>query len=260
VLDLSRLSAEQRAVVLAPDGPLLVVAGPGSGKTAVLTGRVAHLVVARAVPPERVLALAFTAAAARELRARLTTVLGDRGAAVRVSTFHALGLRLVRDWSQELGFGAGPLAVYAEEEARALLREAAADAGVDPARWPPLLLQAAVARHRLADEGPPDPAIAAVAEAYEELLRRRRAVDFPAMLALPLRLLREVPRALRLQQGAHHTVLVDEFQDLCRAQYELVRLLAAEHRRLTVVGDPMQSIVRRVGAHQIPTAGRRGPE
>src|SRR5207247_2982905 len=142
------------------------------------------------------LALAFTAAAARELRARLLAVLGERGGAVDVATFHALGLRLVRRWSAELGYGPGPLAVYAEDEARALMREAAEEVGADPERWPPRLLQGAVARLRLDGPGPVDAAVAAVAEAYEALLKRRRAVDFPAMLALPLRLFAEAPRAL----------------------------------------------------------------
>jgi DNA helicase-2/ATP-dependent DNA helicase PcrA len=260
VLDLGRLSAEQRAVVLAPDGPLLVVAGPGSGKTTVLAARVAHLVLARGVAAGRVLALAFTAAAARELRARLAAVLDAPETPVDVATFHSFGLRLARRWSEELGYGPGPLAVYAEEEARALLREAAAGAGADTERWPPLLLQAAVARHRLSEPGPADATVAAVAEAYEELLRRRRAVDFAGMLALPLRLFAGVPRALRAHQADYHTLLVDEAQDLCHTQYALARLLAAEHRRLTVVGDPLQAIVRRVGAHQIPNSARRGPE
>ena len=159
MLDLGRLSAEQRAVVLAPDGPLLVMAGPGSGKTTVLAARIAHLVVARGVPPEQVLALAFTAAAARQLRARLVGALGDAGPAVEAATFHALGLRLVRRWSEQLGYGPGPVAVYADEEARPLLHEAAEQVGVDLDAWPLPFLQAAVARHRTGGPEPADPRV-----------------------------------------------------------------------------------------------------
>jgi DNA helicase-2/ATP-dependent DNA helicase PcrA len=249
VLDLTRLTDEQRRVVLAPDGPLLVVAGPGSGKTTVLAGRVAHLVADRGVGPATVLALTFTTAAARELRARLVRVLGEPGRAVEVGTYHSFGLRIVRQWSEELGYGPGPLAVYDHGDALRLLRQAAAEAGVDADRWPPGEFWRALERHRLGgdDPGTAGP-LAAIAEAYEALLRRRAAVDFPAMLALPLRLLAAHPRVLGLLQGAYRHVLADELQDACGAQYGLLRLLAGGHRALAAVGDPWQALYTWRGA------------
>src|SRR5579884_3212653 len=112
MLDLSRLSREQRQAVVAGDGPLLIVAGPGSGKTTVLAARIAYLVTARGVPPTGVLAITFSTKATRELRARLSSLLGSDGRGVEVTTFHAFGLRVVRQWSEELGWGPGPIAVY----------------------------------------------------------------------------------------------------------------------------------------------------
>jgi DNA helicase-2/ATP-dependent DNA helicase PcrA len=250
VLDLSRLSPTQRRAVLAPDGPLLIVAGPGSGKTTVLAARVAYLVAARGVPPTSVLVLTFATKAARELRLRMGGVVGPSGRAVDVATFHAFGLRVVRQWAEALGWGPDPPVVYGDEEARGALREVAAGLGVDLDRWPLPELAARLERHRLAcgrpaapsGTGPPPDLLGALAEAYEGLLRRRGAVDYPAMLALPLRLFEARPDALRLLQDAYRHVLVDEYQDVCAAQYALLRRLAERHRNLAVVGDPRQAL------------------
>ena len=125
MLDLSRLGPEQRRAVLAPDGPALIVAGPGSGKTTVLAARIAFLILSHQVPPTSILALTFATKAARELRTRLHGLLGEPGLSVDVMTFHAFGLRIVRQWSEELGFGIDPPTVYGDGDARALLLEAA---------------------------------------------------------------------------------------------------------------------------------------
>ena len=208
MLDLSRLTAEQRRVVLASDGPLLVVAGPGTGKTTVLAARAAHLVADRGVGPATILALTFTSAAARELRARLVRVLGAPGREVDVATYHSFGLRVVRHWREQLGYGPGPVTVYDDEDALGLLRQAAAAAAVDAERWPLGELRRALEQHRLrADEASTGGPIGALAERYEELLRRRAAVDFPAMMALPLRLLAESPRVLELLRTAYRHVV-----------------------------------------------------
>ncbi len=236
--------------MLAGDGPLLVVAGPGSGKTTVLAARVAYLVTSRGIAPSSVLAVTFATKAARELRARLGGMLDELGLAVDVSTFHAFGLRIVRQWSEELGFGPGPLAVYAREEALKLLQEAADHVGFDLERRPLSDLARHLDRVRLGD----DAALTAtddlgpLVEAYEALLRRRGAVDYPAMLALPLRLFSARPAVLRLYQDSYRHVLADEFQDVSAAQYALLRSLAERHRNLVVVGDPRQTLYSWRGA------------
>lgn len=245
MLDLSRLSLAQRQAVLAGDGPLLIVAGPGSGKTTVLAARIAYLVTSRGIPPTSVLAITFATKATRELRARLGGLLGAAARGVDVATFHAFGLRVVRQWSEALGWGSGPLAVYGDEEARRVLREVALELGVDLERWPPRDLASRLERYRLAAEPGPAPdadKLAALAERYEELLRRRGAVDYPAMLSLPLRLMERRPEVLRLLQDSYRHVLCDEFQDVCTAQYRLLTRLAQRHRNLAVVGDPLQTL------------------
>ncbi len=244
MLDLSRLSAEQRDVVLAPDGPLLIVAGPGSGKTMVLAAKIAYLIGWRQIPPTSILAITFATKAARELRARLCGLLGEQGAAVDVSTFHAFGLRIVRQWSEELGLGPGLLTVYGEKEARAALREVAINLRIDPDRYPLSELSAQLERLRLGGKraGPERGTVQAVADAYQEMLRHRGAVDYPAMLALPLRLFIEHPSALRLCQDSYRVVLCDEFQDVCASQYAVLRSLATRHHNLIVVGDPQQTL------------------
>jgi DNA helicase II / ATP-dependent DNA helicase PcrA len=244
VLDLSRLSPEQRRAVLAGDGPLLIVAGPGSGKTTVLAARIAYLVASRRIPPSSILAVTFATKATQELKARLAGMLGDAAGSVDVSTFHAFGLRILRQWSEELGLGPGPLAVYGREDALRVLEEAAGAVGLDLARRP----LGDLARHlealRLGERAssPAGDEFRALMESYEALLRRRGAVDYPSMLALPLRLFSERPEALRLYQDSYRVVLSDEFQDVSAAQYSLLRGLAQRHRNLMVVGDPRQTL------------------
>src|SRR5215467_2327801 len=128
-MDLSDFSPSQRRIVEAGAGPLGVLAGPGSGKTTVLAGRIAYLVEQRGVPPASIMAITFTTTAAATLRGRLSAVLGGAAGELTITTFHALGLRLIKQWSRELGFGDFVPAVYGRDEAGALLRESAAEFG-----------------------------------------------------------------------------------------------------------------------------------
>ena len=143
------LTAEQQAVVTAPEGPLLLLAGPGTGKTAVLAARIAHLISARGIAPASVLALTFSNRAAGELRTRLALLLGDDGGAVDVATYHGFGLRMLRHWQRALGYGPGPLAVIAGPEALTLLATTAKDLGFTAGQVPLRALLAAVERYRM---------------------------------------------------------------------------------------------------------------
>jgi DNA helicase-2/ATP-dependent DNA helicase PcrA len=243
VLDLSKLSPEQRGAVLAPPGPLAIIAGPGSGKTTVLAARIAYQITLGQVMPSAVLALTFTRVAVRTLRTRLQGLLGDQASAIDVVTFHSLGYRIIRQWSEELGLGVTPPIVYSEADAREVLRTAAREAGYDLERQSLAELARRLERHRLARSASRDvEPLAALAEAYESLLRRRQAVDYPAMLALPLQLFATHPRTLRLLQSTYRAILCDEAQDVCASQYELLRQLAARERNLVLVGDPRQTL------------------
>ena len=243
MLDLSRLSPEQRQAVFAGDGPLLIVAGPGSGKTTVLTARIAYLVTVRQIPPSSILAITFATKAARELRARLSGMLGEQGTAVDVMTFHAFGLRIIRQWAEELGFRSDRLQVLDDGDARRVLLEAATGLGFDLEHTPVSHLADTIERHRL---GPCDTVLPkhlqSLVDAYEHLLLQRDAVDYPAMLLLPLQLFGDRPDALRLYQDAYRCVLVDEFQDVCASQNTLLRHVTERHHNLIVVGDPCQTL------------------
>ncbi len=247
MLDLSRLSEAQRQAVTAPDGPLLVIAGPGSGKTTVLAARIAHLVLMRNVSPASILAVAFTRAAAATLRQRLTGMLREQARDVDVSTFHSLCFRIVRLWWEELGFAHERLTVYSEHDQRAEIERLAGERQLKPELDTEELLRA-VDRFRIDGETPARPGIADLALQYEALLRRRAAIDFTGMLTLPLRLFAERQEALGLHQDAYRHLLADEFQDLTLTQYSLLRRLAEAHRHLTVITDPAQSLYRWRGA------------
>lgn len=250
---LDRLTPAQVAIATAPDGPLAVVAGPGAGKTATLAARAAHLALHyryRRAPP-CVLALTFTGAAAGALRARLASLLGSGAGGVEVATFHAFGLAVVRRWWAELGFADGPPTVCDAATARELFGAAIAasgNAGAAPGQRrgsvpSPRELATAVERDRLTDtSGRADEPVATIVAAYETLLRARNVIDYAAMLALPLRLLRERPEALREYRHSYRAILIDEAQDVCAAQAALARLLAGGHGNLTIVGDPRQSL------------------
>ena len=268
-MDLDHFSPNQREIVQAGDGPLSILAGPGSGKTTVLAGRIAYLVVERNVPPSSILAITFTTVAAATLRQRLAGVLGDAANDVTITTFHALGLRLIKQWSHELGFGHSLPAVYGREDARAVLREAAAGLGLelapepsardaDPWAAPLASLATAVERFRLAGAettvSPHDPdgvdeeLVRPLSAAYDALLQQRGAIDYASMLTMPLHLFGIQPRALRVIQDTYRFVLADEFQDTCATQFRLLRQIVERHHNLAVVGDPRQTVYTWRGA------------
>ena len=247
-------SDEQLAAIAAPEGPLLIVAGPGTGKTTTLAERIAFLVRAFRVPPREVIAFSFTRVAAATLRARLVARMGLEGAVVNVTTFHAFGAGVIERWSAEVGYRDGRPRVLAGEAARALLVEALGcrERGSEPP--PDRVLRALADGVRLARLGEGGGALSAstvaLAAAYEALLRERNAIDYEAMLALPLRLFRERPAILQRYQAAYRHILVDEMQDLNAAQSRLARLLAGGHGRLAAVGDPAQTLFGFTGASE----------
>jgi DNA helicase-2/ATP-dependent DNA helicase PcrA len=270
-VNLDPFSSPQCAAITAGEGPLSILAGPGSGKTTTLAARIAYLVSERGVPSTSILAITFTTAAASALRRRLETVLGATAAQVDIRTFHSLGLRIIRSWSQELGFGHLPPAVYGREDARAVLRESAGELGlaVGPDHlvsgerdvWALSIAQVerAVERYRLQNvDAANQPAsdadvldhqtLAELSAAYERRLGVHAAVDYPSMLTLPLRLLDGNQHAQRMLQDAYRWVMVDEYQDLCRLQADLLYRLVERHQNVAVVGDPLQSIYRFRGA------------
>jgi DNA helicase-2/ATP-dependent DNA helicase PcrA len=255
---LADLNPEQRQAVTHPGGPLLVLAGAGSGKTRVLTYRVAYLIRARDVPPARILAVTFTNKAAAEMRQRLEVLLG--GAVARpmwIGTFHAICSRILRQDGAAIGI-APTFAVYDEEDQRRVLRQAMEALGLDERRYPPQVLHAIIGRAKddALDAGRfaarartfLEEAAARVWPAYQARLREEGALDFDDLLCEVLRLFEVHPDVLARYQERFLHVLVDEYQDTNHAQYLLVRALAGRWRNVTVVGDDDQSIYKWRGA------------
>ncbi|MCX7933678.1 MAG: UvrD-helicase domain-containing protein [Planctomycetota bacterium] len=226
------LDAEQRAAVEHGPGPLLIVAGPGTGKTRTLTQRLADIVRNRGVAAEACLAITFTRRAAEEMAARLVSLLGSEAGKALVTTFHGLGLRILQEQAEKCGLGKD--AAVASDEQRA---EAAIAAGAKPAeaeRW--------LERISLAKRGAQPGADAETVARYDRFLHSRQLVDFDDLILLPLRLLEENAAARRLYQERWQWLFVDELQDIDPLQYRLLRCLAAADANLCAIGDPDQSI------------------
>jgi len=252
------LNPEQRAAVTHPGGPLLILAGAGSGKTRVLTHRIAYLVRDLGVPARRILAVTFTNKAAKEMRSRLQRLLGDAALAdLSAGTFHAFCARLLRRDGPEVGLDRG-FAIYDTADQRALLRQAMGDAGVSERLFSPGAVGAVISGAKNELRGPADLAneargqlerlTATVWRRYEALLKENNAVDFDDLLVLPCRLFETSDRALEKWQDRYQHILVDEYQDTNRAQYVLLRYLAGAHQNLCVVGDDDQSVFSWRGA------------
>lgn len=248
--DVALNSAQHRAVEYR-DGPLLVLAGAGSGKTRVLTSRIAHLVEHHGVSAERIMAVTFTNRAAGEMRRRVTLLLGREPAGIWIGTFHSLSARLLRREAPRLGF-TRDYSIYDEDDRLGLIKRLLERQGRSPRAFPPRQIQSIIsaAKNRLMTPeelgGAADDRLTSVAaEVYYELQRAlaaANAMDFDDLLLHPLKLFREHPDRLDYYRGRFDSILVDEFQDTNRAQYLLVRQLAERHRDFCVVGDDDQSI------------------
>ncbi len=247
------LNPEQRAAVAHLEGPLLVLAGAGSGKTRVIAHKLAHLVRCGAFAPEHLAAVTFTNKAAREMRERATGLLGTEAAGrLTVCTFHSLGLRILRAEHRLAGLPRA-FSVLDAADARALLREVMTDRGGAPRPAEAEALAHRISLWKNAGLGPEeaageDAAAAALYAAYERRLAAYRAVDFDDLVLKPLRLLETRPEALARWRDRLRYLLVDEYQDTNETQYRLLRALAGPEGRFTVVGDDDQSIYAWRGA------------
>jgi DNA helicase II / ATP-dependent DNA helicase PcrA len=249
---LASLNPAQREAVEALDGPVLVLAGAGTGKTRVLTTRLAHILNLNRAWPSQILAVTFTNKAAREMRERVAVLAGDIAEAMWLGTFHALGVRILRQHAELVGLRSGFTILDTDDQQR-LLKQVIEAAGLDPGRWAPRVLMPAIQRWKdrgLAPDAVPSVEGAEVADgrlvplyrAYQERLRAVNAVDFGDLLLLCLELFRQNPDILAEYQRRFRYILVDEYQDTNVSQYLWLRLLAAGHKNICCVGDDDQSI------------------
>ena len=254
---LADLNPAQREAVLTTEGPLLVIAGAGSGKTRVLTYRVAHLISACGVQPNEILAITFTNKAAGEMRDRLEGLLGNVARAIWILTFHAACGRILRREAPRLGYKSN-FSIYDQADQVRLTKQCLEDLDRDPKRFVPRGIHAQISNAKNQLIGPDDylsrvesfydQTVADVYRLYQKRLHDSNAMDFDDMLMLTVEVLERFPEALERWQKAFRYVLVDEYQDTNHAQYRLLQLLAGKHRNLMVVGDPDQSIYAFRGA------------
>jgi DNA helicase-2/ATP-dependent DNA helicase PcrA len=254
---LADLNPAQREAVLWTEGPLLVIAGAGSGKTRVLTYRVAHLINACGVKPNEILAITFTNKAAGEMRERLEDLLGPVARSIWILTFHAACGRILRREAQRLGYRSN-FTIYDQGDQVRLTKACLEELERDPKRFVPrgIHAQISAAKNQLVTPQEYasrvasfyDQTVAEVYDLYQRRLFASNAVDFDDLLMLTVQVLESFPEARERWQKAFRYILVDEYQDTNHAQYRLLQLLAEKHRNVCAVGDPDQSIYAFRGA------------
>jgi DNA helicase-2/ATP-dependent DNA helicase PcrA len=251
------LNPAQREAVAATEGPVLVVAGAGSGKTRVLTYRIAHLLRDLHVPPQSLLAITFTNKAADEMKGRVEALVGGAVRAMWVSTFHSACVRILRREAARLGYRSG-FSIYDDADSLRLLNLVLRDLDLEVKRFPPKAMKAVISKAKnelvdfesFADQGDGfyHEQVADVYRLYQQRLLEASAMDFDDLLMVTVELFGAFPDVLAGYQERFRYVLVDEYQDTNRAQYVLVKQLTATHRNLCVVGDSDQSIYKFRGA------------
>ena len=256
-VDIDSLNEAQREAVLCTEGPLLVLAGAGSGKTRVLTYRIAHMLSDLSVQPWQILAITFTNKAAAEMRERLGALVGPAARGMWVSTFHSMCVRILRVDCERLGFDKG-FTIYDDDDSKRLVKEIMAELDIDPKRYPIQNIRSRIsqAKNELIVPGDfakdaRDPGVKVAARVYEKLQQRLKAAnafDFDDLLVYTWLLLKNHPDVLEAYQDRFRYILVDEYQDTNHAQYEICRMLAAKNKNIMVVGDDDQSIYSWRGA------------
>ena len=259
-IDLTGLNGPQKEAVLCTEGPLLVLAGAGSGKTRVLTHRIAHLVDDLGVAPWQIMAITFTNKAAAEMRERLGNLIGPYSRGMWVSTFHSMCVRILRADCERLGFASG-FTIYDDDDSKRLVKQIYGELNIDEKRYPVPAIRNRISKAKndlqvaevFAEEAEKssDHISKVVAKVYsrlQERLRQLNAFDFDDLLLYTWLLLKNHPDVLAAYQQRFLYILVDEYQDTNHAQYALTQLLAAANQNIMVVGDDDQSIYSWRGA------------
>ena len=256
-IDLDTLNGPQREAVLCTEGPLLVLAGAGSGKTRVLTHRIAHLVEDLNVAPWQIMAITFTNKAAAEMRERLQSLIGGGARGMWVSTFHSMCVRILRTDCERVGFAKG-FTIYDDSDSKRLVEQIMDELNIDKKRYPIPALRNRISQAKndlqvaeVFAEKTSDQVGQVAARVYtrlQERLRQLNAFDFDDLLLYTWLLLKNHPDVLAAYQNRFRYLMVDEYQDTNHAQYVLTQLLAAAHKNIMVVGDDDQSIYSWRGA------------
>ncbi|MBP1907187.1 DNA helicase-2/ATP-dependent DNA helicase PcrA [Paenibacillus turicensis] len=254
---IARLNPEQRKAVEDTEGPLLIMAGAGSGKTRVLTHRIAYLISTRKAPPWAILAITFTNKAAREMQERVSKLVGAEGRDIWVSTFHSMCVRILRRDIERIGFTSN-FSILDSTDQLSVIRAIMKEQNIDTKKFEPKAIQAMIsaAKNELItpqkyEQNSTDyfeGIVSKVYVKYQQRLRSNNSLDFDDLIMKTIELFKDVPDVLDFYQKKFKYIHVDEYQDTNRAQYMLCKLLAADHHRICVVGDSDQSIYRWRGA------------
>lgn len=254
---LEQLNPVQREAVMHPDGPLLIFAGAGSGKTRVLTHRVAWLIRERGVHPAHILAVTFTNKAAKEMKSRIANLVGSLEESIWIGTFHALAARMLRMYGEHIGLDPG-FVIYDDKDQETVVKECYRELDIDEKKYAIRATLNAISRAKERLTGPREYSrtavdsfgrvVADVYPAYNRKLRVNNALDFDDLIGCAVKLLRDAPSVCEEIQRRFRHLLVDEFQDINHAQYAWMRLVAGKHGNVTVVGDDDQSIYSWRGA------------
>lgn len=254
---IQRLNPQQRKAVEATDGPLLIMAGAGSGKTRVLTHRIAYLIATRKAPPWSILAITFTNKAAREMQERVSRLVGSEGRDIWVSTFHSMCVRILRKDIERIGFTSN-FSILDTTDQLSVIRNCMKHLNIDTKKFEPKAILATMSAAKNELISPQqyeqragdyyESLVAKVYLEYQKRLKSNNSLDFDDLIMITIQLFKEVPEVLDFYQRKFQYIHVDEYQDTNRAQYMLCRMLADSHHRICVVGDSDQSIYRWRGA------------
>ena len=257
-MNIDSLNDRQREAVLYNDGPLLIIAGAGAGKTKTLTTKIAYLIEEEYARPYNVLAITFTNKAAKEMKDRLYLLIGDTAKHIQVSTFHSFGLKLLRENFKTLGYESN-FVIMDSDDSLTVVKKILKDMNCDPKVYNPrairnkissckneMMTPTAYERYAISDY---EKVVHKVYEKYEDKLRKNNSVDFDDLLLLPIKLFKENPDVLEKYQDLYKYILIDEYQDTNEAQYILTKMISEKNRKITCVGDDSQSIYSFRGAN-----------
>ncbi len=257
-MNLSELNDKQKEAVLYNEGPLLIIAGAGAGKTKTLTTKIAYLIDEKDVSPYSILAITFTNKAAKEMKDRLYSLIGDLAKKLQVSTFHSFGLRLLRENYNTLGYDRN-FTIMDADDSLTVVKKILKDMNLDSKIYSPKAIKNTISsckndlvspeqykKYTVSDY---EETIYNVYKRYEKKLYDNNAVDFDDLLILPIKLFEEHPDILSKYQELFKYILIDEYQDTNEAQYKLTKMISAKYRNITVVGDDSQSIYSFRGAN-----------
>ena len=257
-MELNSLNDKQKEAVLYNDGPLLIIAGAGAGKTKTLTTKIAYLIEEENVHPYNILAITFTNKAAKEMKDRIHLLIGDESKKIQVSTFHSFGLKLLRENYDQLGYDAN-FVIMDSDDSLTVVKKILKDMNLDPKIYNPRAIRNKISSCKNEMMSPEayekfaisdyEKIVHEVYKKYEIKLQRNNSVDFDDLLLLPIELFKKNPDTLNKYQDLYKYLLIDEYQDTNEAQYILTKLLCAKNRKITCVGDDSQSIYSFRGAN-----------